>query len=267
MHFDTADITGAGLPLFLLFLSFVVTFLVTRLITRLIRAGRGPFKNNVRGGVHIHHAVPGIILTVGGAFVSVAVDGSSPGAEISAVLIGVGTSLVLDEFALILHMQDVYWAREGQLSVQVVCLTIAALGLSVLGVNPLQSDDDDKVSIGPLVLSVNLPITIGCLLLCVAKGKYSTAAIGAFIAPVAWIGAIRLARPRSRWARRRYSTTKLAKATARATTFDARYGSWGLDVEDLVAGRPTDQDPGGAGGDPGAAGRDQSTPGTVQDTA
>ncbi|AZG46484.1 hypothetical protein [Gordonia insulae] len=260
MRIDMADITGARLPLFLLFLSFVVTFLVTRLITRLIRAGKGPFKNNVRGGVHIHHAVPGIILTVGGAFVSVAVNGSSPGAEISAVFIGIGTSLVLDEFALILHMQDVYWAREGQLSVQVVCLTIAALGLSVLGVNPLQSDDSDKVSIGPLVLSVNLPIAIACLLICVAKGKYSTAAIGAFIAPVAWIGAIRLARPRSRWARKRYSPEKLARATQRATTFDARYGSWGLDVEDLVAGRPT-------GPDQVAAGTDQGASGAVQDTA
>ncbi|ROZ86523.1 hypothetical protein [Gordonia sp. OPL2] len=240
MHFETADITGDRLPLFLLFLSFVITFLTTRLITRLIRAGKGPFKNNVRGGVHIHHAVPGIILTVAGAFVSVAVDGARPGAEISAVMIGIGTSLVLDEFALILHLEDVYWSREGQLSVQVVCLTMAGLGLSVLGLNPLRSDADDTVTIGPIALSLNLPITIGCLLICVAKGKYSTAAIGAFIAPVAWIGAIRLARPRSRWARKRYSTEKRERARVRAEAFDKRYGSWGLDVEDLVAGRPTD---------------------------
>ncbi|MYR07277.1 hypothetical protein GTV32_13590 [Gordonia sp. SID5947] len=253
MHIDMADVTGARLPLFLLFLSFVVTFLLTRLITRLIRAGRGPFKDNVRGGVHIHHAVPGIIATVGGAFVSVAVDGASPGAEISAVLIGIGTSLVLDEFALILHLEDVYWTREGQLSVQVVSLTIAALGLSVLGINPLQQDDDDTVSLGPVVLSVNLPITVVALLLCVAKGKYSTAAIGAFIAPVAWVGAIRLARPRSRWARKRYSPEKLASASERAKKFDARYGSWGLDVEDLVAGRPT--------------GTDRAVTGPDQDTA
>ncbi len=240
MHLDFGDVTTAGrLPLFLLFLAFVTTFVVTRLITRLIRAGRGPFRDNVAGGVHIHHAVPGVILTVTGAFISVAVDGSSPGAEISAVLIGVGTSLVLDEFALILHLQDVYWSREGQLSVQVVCLTIAALGMTVLGINPL---DTSTLRLGPIVLSLHLPIHLACLLICVAKGKFSTAAVGAFVAPVAWVGAIRLARPGSRWARR-YSPHKLARATERARAFDRRFGMWGLDVEDLVAGKPTDHDP------------------------
>ncbi|GAB91993.1 hypothetical protein [Gordonia rhizosphera] len=240
MHLNFGDVTAGGrLPLFLLFLAFVTTFLVTRLITRLIRAGRGPFRDNVAGGVHIHHAVPGVILTVAGAFISVAVDGSSPGAEISAILIGVGTSLVLDEFALILHLQDVYWSREGQLSVQVVCLTIAALGMTVLGVNPL---DTSPLRLGPIVLSLHLPIHLACLLICVAKGKFSTAAVGAFVAPVAWVGAIRLARPGSRWARR-YSPHKRARATERARAFDRRYGTWGLDVEDLVAGKPTDHDP------------------------
>ncbi|MXP21812.1 hypothetical protein GIY30_10670 [Gordonia sp. HNM0687] len=231
---------GSHLPLFLLFLAFSVTFLVTRAITRLIRAGRGPFRNNVRGGVHIHHAVPGLILTVVGAFGSVAADGASPGAEISAVAIGIGTSLVLDEFALILHLEDVYWAREGQLSVQVVCLTVAGLGMAVLGINPLrEADTADSVRVGPMVLSIPLLLHIVCLLACVAKGKYSTAAIGAFIPPVAWVGAIRLARPRSRWAQRRYSPEKTARAGRRAEHFDSRYGAWGLNVEDLVAGRPT----------------------------
>ncbi|MFW0794368.1 hypothetical protein AAFP30_11195 [Gordonia sp. CPCC 205515] len=244
MHFDLDGADNGNLPLFLLFLAFVLTFVITRLITRLIRAGRGPFKNNVRGGVHIHHAVPGIILTIAGAFVSVAVGGSSPGAEISAVMVGIGASLVLDEFALILHLQDVYWSREGQLSVQVVCLTIAGLGMTVLGVNPLT--ESATLNLGPLALTVNLPIHIVSVLCCVGKGKFSTAAVGAFIPPVAWIGAIRLARPESRWARRRYSPQKLERATARAKAFDARFGNWGLDVEDLVAGKPTDHTPAAA---------------------
>ena len=99
----------AGLPLALLFVAFLLTFVITRVITRLIRAGRGPFRNNVSGGVHIHHAVPGIILLIIGAITSVAADGTAPAGEIAAVLIGIGASLVLDEFAMILHMQDVYW--------------------------------------------------------------------------------------------------------------------------------------------------------------
>lgn len=100
-------------PLAVLFVAFLVTFLITRTITRLIRAGKGPFRNNIEGGVHIHHAVPGLILLLIGAVTSVAVAGHAPGSLIAAVLIGVGASLVLDEFALILHLTDVYWTKEG----------------------------------------------------------------------------------------------------------------------------------------------------------
>ncbi|GAC66991.1 hypothetical protein [Gordonia soli] len=224
------------LPLFLLFLAFLATFLITRTITRLIRAGKGPFRDRVAGGVHIHHAIPGIVLTIAGAFTSVAVDGSSPGAEIAAVLIGIGASLVLDEFALLLRLQDVYWEREGQLSVQVVSLTIAGLGLMAIGIDPLS---DHTLSVGHLVIAINLPFHVAGVLMCVAKGKYSTASVGAFIPPVAWIGAIRLARPHSAWAKRHYSSEKRERAADRAHRFDDRYGRWGLNIEDLVAGKPT----------------------------
>src|SRR5689334_25446386 len=96
---------GAGqVPFLLLFVSFLVTFAATRTITRMIRAGVGPFRNNVAGGVHIHHAVPGIVLTVVGACLSVAVGGRRPWAEAAGVVIGVGASLILDELALILHL-------------------------------------------------------------------------------------------------------------------------------------------------------------------
>lgn len=234
-HFDD-PLDDGRLPLFLLFLAFVVTFVITRTITRLIRAGKGPFRDNVSGGLHIHHAVPGIILTIGGAFGSVAADGRSPAAEISAILIGIGASLVLDEFALILHLKDVYWSREGQLSVQVVALTVAALGMAMLGFDPW---GDATVALGPVVVTANLPINVACLLICIMKGKYSTAVVGAFFPPLAWVGAIRLARPHSPWARRRYSPEKHNAAQRRADRFDRRYGRWGLTVEDWVAGRPT----------------------------
>src|SRR3954447_17710334 len=129
-------------PFLLLFLSFLLTFVTTRAITRMIRAGIGPFRNNVAGGVHIHHAVPGIILTLVGAYTSVAVGGRRPWAEVSGVLIGIGSSLILDEFALILHLQDVYWTPEGQLSVQLVALALSGMGLVLLGLNPFTSAGD-----------------------------------------------------------------------------------------------------------------------------
>jgi hypothetical protein len=79
---------------------------------------------------------------------------------------------------------------------------------------------------------------IVAILICVRKGKYSTAVLGVFLPPVAWIGAVRLARPGSTWARR-YDAARAARAKARADGFDARFGRWGLDIADLVAGRPS----------------------------
>ncbi|MEO9329419.1 hypothetical protein [Gordonia aurantiaca] len=232
------ELTHQRLPLFLLFASFVVTFIVTRMITRLIRAGKGPFRNNVSGGIHVHHMVPGLVLTIVGAFISVGVNGIQPGASISAVMIGIGASLVLDEFALILRLQDVYWSREGQLSVQVVALTVAALGMVILGFNPFNTETD--VEFGPVAFAVTAPINIAAAIFCVVKGKYSTAIVGVFVPIFAWAGAIRLARPKSTWARRRYSEEKLAKATARAARFDKRWGRWGLSIGDWIAGKPMD---------------------------
>ncbi|MCR5978094.1 hypothetical protein GDN83_10185 [Gordonia jinghuaiqii] len=231
------ELTHQRLPLFLLFASFVVTFVVTRVITRLIRAGKGPFRNNVSSGVHVHHMVPGLILMIIGAFLSVGVNGAAPGAAISAVMIGIGASLVLDEFALILRLQDVYWSAEGQLSVQVVALAVAALGMALLGFNPL---NDASLELGPVALVATLPVNIACAFLCFLKGKYSTTIVGIFIPVFAWSGAFRLARPNSAWARRRYSPEKIEKARVRARSYDERWGRWGLSVGDLVAGKPTD---------------------------
>ena len=132
------DVLAAGkLPLMLCFLAFVVTFVLTRTITRMIRDGRGPFRNQVTAsGTHIHHSVPGIILLIIGAFTAVGGPDSLGWRSFAAVAVGTGTSLVLDEFALILHLQDVYWSGEGQLSVEAVSLTAACLGLALVGFSP-----------------------------------------------------------------------------------------------------------------------------------
>jgi hypothetical protein len=229
--------TSGQLPFLLMFGAFLLTFVSTRVITRLIRAGRGPFRNNVSGGVHIHHAVPGIILTLIGAYLSVAVNGASPLSEISGVLIGVGSSLILDEFALILHLEDVYWSPQGQLSVQLVALAVSGMGLVLLGMDPFSANAESGD--GWIVIAISTVVHIFVLLICVRKGKYSTAVIGAFVPVVAWVGAIRLARPKSVWATRRYDAHKLTRAENRADGFDARFGRWGLSVADWVAGAPS----------------------------
>jgi hypothetical protein len=236
------DVVEPGkLPLLLCAAAFVVTFLATRAITRMIRAGVGPFKDNVSaGGTHVHHAVPGIVLLVAGAITAVGVRGGSPWQELAAVAIGVGTSLVLDEFALILHLQDVYWSDEGRLSVEMVSLTFVCLAFALIGALPFGTSN-----VGPTEQGVRGGIAAAAVLhavlvlTCAAKGKYRTALFGIFVPVLAWVGAPRLARPRSLWARHRYGEPKLARAAQRAERFDARWDPVGDRVGDLLAGRPS----------------------------
>jgi hypothetical protein len=231
------------LPLFLCFLAFVVTFLATRVITRMIRAGRGPFRDNVASsGLHVHHAVPGVVLLISGAFLSVGAGGEPGWAEVAGVVVGVGTSLVLDEFALILRLDDVYWSEEGRISVELVGLTIACLGLILIGLNPFRVDG--SADAGAVVASIGtIAVNLVFVAVTALKGKYPTALVGAFVPMVAWIGAVRLARPSSRWATRRYDERRLDRARTRAERFDARYGAIGRHIADFVAGPPVVRTP------------------------
>jgi hypothetical protein len=236
-----ADALGASrLPLALCFAAFVVTFVVTRAITRMIRPGRGPFKDNVsESGLHVHHAVPGIILLVIGAFMAVAVDTDSPWAIAAALLVGVGTSLVLDEFALILHLEDVYWMQQGQISVEMVALAIGALGLVVVGIEPFNflKDDNGKITVASAALA--LAIVLPWLVISVLKGKYRMTLFGLFVFPVAIVGAVRLARPESRWAQRWYGPKKQERAQRRTARQDARWDPIASWLSDFVAGKPS----------------------------
>lgn len=239
------DLTHQRLPLFLLFASFTVTFVVTRVITRLIRAGKGPFKNNVSDGLHVHHMVPGLALMIVGAFISVGVNGVEPGASISAVLVGVGASLVLDEFALILHLQDVYWAEDGRTSVDAVFVAIAVAGLLILGFNPLSFFDiniwraDDTLAARALVIAMAV-LTLALAVVVLLKGKVWTGLIGMFITPLLVIGAIRLSRPHAPWARWRYTSRprKMHKALERERWLRRPVVRAKLWLQDAIAGMP-----------------------------
>jgi hypothetical protein len=234
-------VDGGRLALLVCFAAFVVTFLVTRIVTRMIRADRGPFKNNVSsGGLHVHHAVPGIILLVAGAFTAVAADTDSAWSVVAGLLVGVGTSLVLDEFALILHLQDVYWAEEGRISVEMVSLAVGCLGLVLVGFNPFDVSDEAEAGSTIAATVAAVAVHLVWVLVCVAKGKYRFALFGAFLPILPVIGAFRLARPGSRWARRRYGPDKAARAEARAARSDARFGPATAWVGDFIAGKPSE---------------------------
>jgi hypothetical protein len=121
--------------LFLASLAFLVTFAIVRGITHLIRAGVGPFHNVTSGGLHIHHLVWGILLLllVGYVWLIELGTGSSWLAGVSAIAYGVGAALTLDEFALWLNLQDLYWTGAGRASIDAVVIFAGLLSVGIWG--------------------------------------------------------------------------------------------------------------------------------------
>lgn len=109
--------------------TFLVVFGAVRAITHLQRAGVLP---NQQGGLHIHHMVPGIILLLVSGYVGLSFWSSERLRWITAALFGAGAALTLDEFALWLFLQDVYWARQGRDSVDAVIIGVALMTMVFL---------------------------------------------------------------------------------------------------------------------------------------
>jgi lysyl-tRNA synthetase class 2 len=240
----------------------LATFLFVRINTRLIRAQVSWWFHDIEseGGTHVHHMVIGVVLmvTVGVLFIALAPSGLA--AQVLALLFGAGVALTLDEFALILNLQDVYWRKEGRLSVDAVIIVVAAAGLFVLGVNPFVDLDAPGTSgeVVRIALAIYVLMNIVPVLFCLLKGKIWTGVIGFFVPIVGIIGAIRLARLNSPWARRRYRTrpNKLAKAERREARLRAHTLAWRDTFFDLIAGKPhlPSLPPAGAEAEPQAAG-------------
>jgi hypothetical protein len=154
---------------------FLGSFIFIRTSARLMRSPKVTWwpGSVTSGDLHIHHLVWGIILLLLCGFLGFGTEHVTPWTQILAVLFGIGAGFTLDEFALWLRLEDVYWAEQGRDS------------------------------------------------------------------PVGWVGAIRLARPGSRWARRRYADNpkKLEKAAVRGDRWDRRRRKF----QDIVGGTPTDE--------------------------
>ncbi|MFD5146474.1 hypothetical protein [Streptomyces sp. NPDC058401] len=246
-HWWYRNIVEPGkLPLLLALVSFVLSFLVTRMITRMIRAGRGPFKNVTPGGMHIHHVVPGVVLVIIGGFGAIGSARHSFGAGLSAVIFGLGAGLVLDEFALILHLDDVYWSEQGRKSVEIVVLTAAIVALVLGGFLPFGVNDltqDERHNRG--LVAMNTTTNFFLALLALWKGKARTAFFGTVIPFVALIGAVRLARPGSPYAKKFYANRPKARAKAKLRAFhhDRRWASPRRKFENFIGGAPDRERP------------------------
>lgn len=224
-------------PVMSMFLAVLVTFVVTRLVTRRIRSRAEPggvFNNVTVGGVHIHHQVFGILLMLGSGLGLIAVGPEGVALHVVAALFGAGVSLTFDEFALWLHLEDVYWTSDGRKSVDAMFCVLAITGLLVGGADFVTGDVGSNGWWGSIV---GLLLGMAFSMLCVLKGKVVTGVIGLFLQPVAIVGAIRLAKPRSWWGRRRY--TRRPKRLARAERrFGPGYHARWNRVRDLVGGAP-----------------------------
>ncbi|MFI6844418.1 hypothetical protein OG535_37835 [Kitasatospora sp. NBC_00085] len=215
--------------------AFILTFGGTRAVTRLIRAGRGPFRNVEVGGTHVHHQVYGILAMLVAGAIEFSYRPDTPGAQILAVLFGAGAALTVDEYALWLHLEDVYWAKEGRKSVDAAFLAAAVGLLLVAGFNPFSDVGSGTANqlVFAGVLLVNLALCVGTIL----KGKTAMGVIGLLVPLVGLVGVLRLAKPTSPWARWRYrpDSRKAARALRRyppdrRTRLDA--------LKDFVGGVP-----------------------------
>jgi hypothetical protein len=228
-------------------IAFAATFTITRGITRKIHAraraegdmskqDEGAIKDVIIGGVHIHHQVWGILLVLVTGLIEFAYRPSSPWLEIVAALFGIGAALTLDEFALWLYLQDVYWCDVGRKSVDAVVVAGALIAATLLGSNPFgveqQYQGPGMMWIVPVLIVVNIALVVITLM----KGKYLFAIIGTLVPVFSIIGAIVIAKPSSPWARRFYKASP--RRQQRAAAHAVRMARITTRLRDIVGGVP-----------------------------
>ena len=212
--------------------ALLVSFLFIRTSARLMRSPKVPWwpgSIETDGGLHVHHLVFGIVLLLMMGF-ALALQPPSPWLEIVAAGFGIGAGLTLDEYALWLHLDDVYWAEEGRRSVDAVVIATLLCGLVLMGFVPVSTDS------GAVTIVLTVLVALGIAVVAVLKGKIVFGVTAVLLPVIGLIGAIRLAKPGSPWARRRYApgSRKLARATERDERHTRRYRRF----QDRLAGAP-----------------------------
>jgi hypothetical protein len=250
--FEAQVVATGRLPLFCFFVAFVAGFGFIRVSARLIRAQVRWWPGNFHAGaVHVHHMVFGVVfMGVGGIAELAAPVHSLAWRSGPAALFGLGTALVLDEFALILHLRDVYWANEGRLSIDAVFVASGVTALLLIGASPVgvrSAADYHHLPGSPAAVATLIAIVAAMFVLAgitLLKGKIWTGLLGLLVPLVLVVGAVRLARPDSPWARWRYRErpVKLVRAGRREQHLREPVIHAKIWVQDLLAGRP-DQAP------------------------
>ena len=229
--------------LFLVLIGFIGSFAFIRMSTRLQRSPRvswWPGSIVSDSGVHLHHLVFGIVtMMIAGAGGFLAF-GQTPWTEICALGFGIGAGLTIDEFALWVYLDDVYWAEEGRSSIDATVIAAAGMMLVLLGFSPLTIESG---SIGAVLGSILSAAFVFVLVaICFAKGRVLHGVVGFFVFPVALYGACRLGKPGSAWARRRYGERRPQKQARSEARFpsDRRTDRFKNAFRDLVGGKPSE---------------------------
>jgi hypothetical protein len=229
--------------LYLVLIGFILSFALIRMSTRLQRSPRVPWWPGSivsDGGVHVHHLVFGIVTMMVAGAAGFASFGDSPWTEICAFAFGVGAGLTIDEFALWVYLEDVYWADEGRSSIDATVIAAAAMMLALLGFTPFTIEEG---SVGAIVGSILSALIVFLLVaICFLKGRVMHGCIGFFVFPVALYGTCRLGKPNSAWARRRYGDRRPKKQTRAEARFrsDRRTERFKNAFRDIVGGKPSE---------------------------
>jgi hypothetical protein len=219
---------------------FVGSFAFIRLSARLMRSPRVPWwPGSVVSddGLHVHHLVFGIVLMMGSGVVSFALLDTGWWYEVCAFLFGIGLGLTIDEFALWLYLDDVYWSDEGRSSIDATFIAVAIMGAVLLGAAPFEIHTDTgwQEFVGTVLAII---VALGVVVICFGKQRLYHGAIGLLLWPLAIYGACRLGKPRSPWARRFYGERRPRKQARSERRFrpDRRTEHLKERFRDLVGG-------------------------------
>jgi hypothetical protein len=229
--------------LYLVLIGFVLSFAFIRMSTRLMRSPKVPWWPGSivsDSGVHLHHLVFGIVTMMAAGAGGFAAFGNSPWTEICAFAFGIGAGLTIDEFALWVYLDDVYWAKEGRSSIDATVIAAALMLLALLGFTPFTIEEGSVEAILGTALSALIVFLL--VAICFAKGRILHGCVGFFIFPIALYGACRLGKPGSAWARRRYGERNPAKQERAVARFpaDRRTERFKDAFRDIVGGKPSE---------------------------
>jgi hypothetical protein len=229
--------------LFLVFVGFILSFSFIRMSTRLMRSPKVPWwPGSVvsDSGIHVHHLAFGIVTMMISGAVAFTALGAQPYTDICALAFGIGMGLTIDEFALWIYLDDVYWAAEGRSSIDATVIAASAMFLVLIGFSPFSFNTGSAATTVSSI--VGAAFVLGIVAICFFKQRVMHGSIGFLFFPVAIYGASRIGKPGSPWARHRYgdrNPKKQAKAEERFRP-DRHTERFKNAARDIIGGKPSE---------------------------